>query len=298
MNTQKFTSSSKSFRLFSWLILSFFLNCFLSFSAFSASYDVATKELSLPNLVIDDVTLTDARIKLNENGTFELISGTPSAIPLECNTFNELIVKTIETGKSVDEINNILGCKWTLFATQRNFSDPNATLSDTYQWSDNQCSTVSAHYIKSTGEFQFSFFFKNFRECKTFGPSVIYKLYETRFLIPLVIFDNTHISAADTVLVFNRNGTYQIQSFEMVESDTTIPKICKEISLEKFNLISTGMLVSEVEAILNCNKSFIISNTYGWQDDECSQISLTIDETGRVSQLGSLRVSYGRCVVN
>ena len=118
----------------------------------AASYNSKTGELFLPSLVNGSKTWTDVTLKLKSNGTYEMQSGTKSALPFVCpKVFTQATFDLIKSQTSIstpEEINALLGCRW--LRKDKTVNAGNELMAETsstsYAWLDENCSSLNAGF--------------------------------------------------------------------------------------------------------------------------------------------------------
>ena len=102
--------------------------------AVEPEYNPDSKILSIPTVKFLNINLYDAKLKLNDAGTFDILgySETPSSDGVKCTADKITTEKfnQITNGMALDQVNSIIGCSGDLKASH-------AVVGDFYLWAEN-----------------------------------------------------------------------------------------------------------------------------------------------------------------
>lgn len=249
---------------------------------YAASYNSKTGELFLPSLVNGSSTLTDVTLTLNPDSTFEIQSGTQSALPFRCSAvFSEATLDLLKSAKSSDEIDALLGCRWVVklkqLLTIANIPDQNNL---SFTWRDSKCSLLEFSFGEAAGiNLTTSKLTKNEADCKITSKirvqNQLYDLQSNLFLLSSVSVDNNAI--ASDVLIKFQNNTYELINFS-ITNRANPPVICPALSEADFDAVSINMTKDDVSNIVGCqwiNQVITDPSTpafYSWRDHECNEL--------------------------
>lgn len=250
-------------------------------AAHAATYNSQTNELALSHLVDGSRTLMDVVLKLNSDGTYSIQSSTESALPIFCpGTFSEATFNLIKQAKSADEINTLLGCRWSqqlkaLFEIDGNTNQS----SHTFSWLDSACQTLSVVVKDAAGGVELSTLSKNKASCNIFSAIYPYDTKKKILNFQYVKIDNTAIASEAYIKLYNLNGVnrYEVISYE-ITPNSNLPVVCNLITEADYEAISLSMTSDEISNLLGCQGSESISDpddtgiSYLWRDHEWNSI--------------------------
>lgn len=253
----------------------------LPVAAHAATYNSQTNELALSHLVDGSRTLIDVVLKLNSDGTYSIQSSTESAFPIFCpGSFSETTFSLIKQAKSADEINTLLGCRWSqqqksLFEFTGNTSQS----SHAFSWLDSACQTLSVVVKDTTGQVELSTLSKNKAGCNVFSAFYPYDTKKKILSFQYVKIDDTAIASEAYIKLYNLNGInrYEVISYE-ITPNTNLPVVCNLITEADYEAISLSMTPDEISNRLGCQGSESISDpdhtgiSYLWRDHEWNSI--------------------------
>ena len=251
---------------------------------YAASFNTATGELFLPSLVNGSTTWTDVTIKLKPDGTFEIQSGTESALPFRCpSVFSEATLDLIKSATNSDEVDALLGCRWVFKQKQllkiTNIPEQNNLV---FIWQDSKCSSLEFGFGESSViNLTTSKLTLNKADCNSASSlrvqHQVYDLQSKLFLLASVSIDGSAI--ASDVLIKFQNNKYELISFALA-AQTNPPVICPSLSEADFDAVSSNMTRDEVSNIVGCQWSnSLITDpptppSYSWRDHECNELSV------------------------
>ncbi len=254
---------------------------FLCSSVFSATYNSATRELSLSSVFYEGKTYTDVVITLNIDGTY-LFQGTETTLPFACaKTFDENTPNLIPNGANASEINALLGCHW---INSGKLSSSQGLVS--YTWVSEKCTSLSV-LIDDSGTINSS---TSFHRClNTKGVGFINSI--DKFVIDNIIVDNTKYAPATYFRFDTSAKTWQLISAELRDLQSP-PHLCNKFTEDFLSAIVLDINIlnfNQVGTMLGCrHRPGNSPGALSYVDHDGGSISITGDpETGVIDRINT-----------
>ncbi len=260
------------------------LTCFGLFNsnALAAFYDSSTGTLHLSAVFDGEKTWLDAVITLHPDGTYS-IDGEESVLPFRCESnFDEQTLTLISEGMNPEEINDVLGCRWSYYSSNRFSLSP----SETYTWVDSNCTQL--HVSPDVGNqnlFHESLLYVSSCDLNP-DRNGLYDLTAPRFIIQMAVIDDI-VAAPDVILEFNTlaQTIKLISAVEKTLADP--PEVCGLFSQDILDTaVGSATTLDELANIMGCQWTYNIvttnpdasSTSQVFWDHECNSIFVFIDQ--------------------
>lgn len=262
----------------------------------AAFYDSSTGTLHLPALYDGEKTYVDAVITLHSGGIYS-IDGEESDLPFRCDSdFDEQTLTLIDEGMSVEQISDVLGCRWSYYSS----STFQFSASETYTWVDSSCTRLDVSpEIGDQNLFNESLLYVSSCDLNP-DRNGLYDLTAERFIIQTAIIDD--VAAAPDVILNVNTLLQSITVVSAVEKPLADPpEVCSLFTQDILDTtVGSASTPEDLASILGCQWTYNIVTTnpgvgsisQTFWDHECNSIFAFIDQNSGL--ITGMQLDYRR----